>query len=93
MEKQTLIEKWTKEMADIKSHIKQHEDTFGHPAVTSRERLEAISDMLADIKQLRQPLVSGQLEAISKDFRLWYYAQSQPLSAIDIESWFASNLR
>jgi hypothetical protein len=53
MEIQQLIEKWTKEMADIKSHIKQHEDTFGHPAVPSRERLEAISDMLADIKQLK----------------------------------------
>jgi hypothetical protein len=53
MELQQLIEKWTKEMADIKSHIKKHEDTFGHPAVTSKERLEAISDMLADIKQLK----------------------------------------
>jgi hypothetical protein len=46
-----------------------------------------------EVLALRQPLVSGQLEAISKDFRLWYCAQSQPLSAIDIESWFASNLR
>ena len=57
MELKQLIEKWTKEMADIKSHIKQHEDTFGHPAVTSRERLEAISDMLADVKQLNLPPV------------------------------------
>jgi hypothetical protein len=44
-------------------------------------------------KNLHKAHVSGQLEAISKDFRLWYYAQSQPLSAVDIESWFASNLR
>ena len=64
MEIQQLIEKWTKEMADIKSHIKQHEDTFGYPAVTSRERLEAISDMLADIKQLKissNPMLSEVL--------------------------------
>jgi F0F1-type ATP synthase delta subunit len=61
MELQQLIEKWTKEMADIKSHIKQHEDTFGHPAVTSRERYKAISDMLADVKQLNLPPVSNSL--------------------------------
>lgn len=58
MELQQLIEKWTKEMADIKQHIKEHEDTFGHPAATSRERYEAISDMLADVKQLNLPPVS-----------------------------------
>lgn len=64
MEIQQLIEKWTKEMADIKSHIKKHEDTFGHPAVTSRERLEAISEMLADIKQLKiscNPMLADSL--------------------------------
>jgi hypothetical protein len=58
-------------MAEIKSHIKEHEDTFGHPAVTSRERLEAIADMLADIKQLRQPLVSGRLPK-AEDVKRWY---------------------
>ena len=44
-------------------------------------------------EQLRQPLVSGQLEAIRTDFCLWYYAQSQPLDAHKVVDWFASNLR
>lgn len=41
---------------------------------------------------LRQPPVSGQLEAIRNDFCLWYYAQSQPLYAHKVVDWFASNL-
>jgi hypothetical protein len=44
-------------------------------------------------EQLRQPPVSGQLEAIRTDFCLWYYAQSQPLDAHKVVDWFASNLR
>lgn len=44
-------------------------------------------------EQLRQPPVSGQLEAIRTDFCLWYYAQSQPLDAHRVVDWFASNLR
>ena len=44
-------------------------------------------------EQLRQPPVSGQLEAIRKDFCLWYYAQSQPLDAHKVVDWFAFNLR
>ena len=57
MELQQLIEKWTNQMADIKRHIIQHEDTYGHPAVPSRERYEAISEMLADVRQLNLPPV------------------------------------
>lgn len=48
-----LIEKWTNEMNETKIHIKNHEDTFGHPAAISRERLETITEMLEDIKQLK----------------------------------------
>jgi hypothetical protein len=44
-------------------------------------------------EQLRQPPVSGQLEAIRNEFCLWYYAQSQPLDAHKVVDWFASNLR
>jgi len=44
-------------------------------------------------EQLRIGAVSGQLEAIRKDFCLWYYAQSQPLDAHKVIDWFASNLR
>jgi hypothetical protein len=44
-------------------------------------------------EQLRIGTVSGQLEAIRKDFCLWYYAQSQPLDAHKVIDWFASNLR
>jgi tRNA(Ile)-lysidine synthase TilS/MesJ len=44
-------------------------------------------------EQLRIAAVSGQLEAIRKDFCLWYYAQSQPLDAHKVIDWFASNLR
>ena len=44
-------------------------------------------------EQLRQPPVSGQLEALREDFCLWYYAQSQPLDAHKVVDWFASNFR
>jgi hypothetical protein len=44
-------------------------------------------------EQLRIGAVSGQLEALRKDFCLWYYAQSQPLDAHKVVDWFASNFR
>lgn len=44
-------------------------------------------------EQLRICVVSGQLEALRKDFCLWYYAQSQPLDAHKVVDWFASNFR
>ena len=59
-----------------------------------------INDMEIEIdnytKQLPIPDVverSGQLEALRKDFCLWYYAQTQPLDAHKVVDWFASNLR
>ena len=61
MELQQLIKKWSKHMAYLKSHIKQYEDTFGHPAAYSKERLDIISEMLADVKQLNLPPVCNSL--------------------------------
>ena len=45
-----LIEKWTNEMAYIKDHIENCKSVYKLSAVASRERYEAISEMLSDIK-------------------------------------------
>jgi hypothetical protein len=71
--------------------LKKHEDAneMHFHEVDRKWIIEAMEEYVA----LRQPFVSGELEAIRTDFCLWYYAQSQPLDAHKVVDWFASNLR
>ena len=63
MELQEVINKWEKEINEIKTHIKEHENNFGHPAVVSRERYETIVEILSDIKKtLKEKHYTGKHE-------------------------------
>jgi hypothetical protein len=52
MNKQQLIDKWKAEISNLRGEIRHHEETFGHPARIARERLETITEMLKDVRQL-----------------------------------------
>ena len=63
MELKEVIAKWEKEINEIKSHIKEHENDFGYPAVVSRERYETIIEILSDIKSgLKENHYTGRHE-------------------------------
>lgn len=59
MELQQLINNWTKEMAELKVEIQDYENETGKSAISAEARLQAISEILADVKQLNLPPVSG----------------------------------
>ena len=63
MELKEVITKWEKEIDEIKSHIKECENNFGHPSVASRERYETIIEILSDIKSgLKENNYTGKHE-------------------------------
>lgn len=57
MELQQLIKNWTKEMAELKVEIQDYENKTGNSAISAEARLQAISEILSDIKQLNLPPV------------------------------------
>lgn len=61
MELQQLIENWTKEMAELKVEIQDYENKTGKSAISAEARLQAISEILADVKLLNLPPVSNSL--------------------------------
>jgi len=65
MELQQLINNWTKEMAELKVEIQDYENETGKSAISAEARLQAISEILADVRQLNLPPVSNSLP----DFR------------------------
>ena len=52
MTKQQLVDKWKVELSNLRGEIRHHEETFGHPARIARERLETITEILKDVRQL-----------------------------------------
>jgi len=69
----------------------QQETAYPQSVSVQQALLKVWNEM--EQEQLRIGAVSGQLEALRKDFCLWYYAQSQPLDAHKVVDWFASNFR
>ena len=73
--------------------IKQIQEETAYPKSVSVQQALLKVWNETEQEQLRIGAVSGQLEALRKDFCLWYYAQSQPLDAHKVVDWFASNFR
>ena len=73
--------------------IKQIQEETAYPKSASVQQALLKVWNETEQEQLRIGAVSGQLEALRKDFCLWYYAQSQPLDAHKVVDWFASNFR
>jgi len=61
MELQQLVKNWTKEMAELKDEIREYENSTGKSAISGEARLQAISEILADIKLLNLPHVNNSL--------------------------------
>ena len=57
MELKQLIKNWTKEIAELKVEIQDYENETGKSAISAEARLQAISEILADVKQLNLPPV------------------------------------
>jgi hypothetical protein len=74
MELQQLIENWTKEMTELKNEIQEYEYKTGKSAVSAEARLQAISEILADVKQLNLTFVAKSVgnEQKSAHFRSKY---------------------
>jgi hypothetical protein len=62
MELQQLIKNWTKEMTELKDEIRDYEHKTGKPAISAEARLQAISEIMADVKQLNLPHVNSLLD-------------------------------
>jgi len=74
----------------VKGIIK--EETAYHKSVSVQQALLKVWKETKQ-EQLHIGAVNGQLEALRKDFCLWYYTQTQPLDAHKVVDWFASNFR
>ena len=70
MELQHLIKNWTKEMVELKDEIQEYEHKTGKSAISAEARLQAISEIMADVKQLKLPsdMCSFSIEDLRKAF-------------------------